>query len=151
MLRLNKRADYGILVLTLLAREPEGRRSAADIAASYQLSRHMVASILKDLSKAGIVIGGRGVNGGYTLARAPEEIQLFQIVEALEGPFALLDCCSHEAQDGGGCGTTRVLCDARPVIQKLNDDIRGLLEGISVADLLGEGRARLDLGEAVQA
>lgn len=151
MLRLNKRADYGILVLTVLARAPKERKSATDIASAFHLSRHMVASILKDLSRAGIVVGGRGVRGGYTLERPPEEIRLIEIIEAVEGPFALLDCCGPAARSGA-CGTTDVLCSARPVILELNQGIRGLLEKYTVLDLLGPGGpAAATPGEQVHA
>lgn len=137
MLRLTKRIDLGILILTtLIGREGE-RVSATEISEEFALSRHMVANVLKGLARANVVTAERGVRGGYALARSPQQILLLQVIEGLEGPMALLDCCT---EDGTSlCGTTTAVCTARPVIQNLNSRMRDLFAGVTVADFLGAG------------
>lgn len=133
VLRLNKRIDYGILILSSLGRRPGEQVSAKEISDSFRLSRHMVANILKSLSKAGLVEAGRGVYGGYKLAREAREIQMIDVIEALEGPFALLACCAHEGPTPPpGCTTTSNSCTARPLMKMLNHKIRELLKEITV-------------------
>lgn len=137
MLRLTKRIDLGILILTtLIGREGESV-SATEISEEFDLSRHMVANVLKGLARAKVVVAERGVRGGYSLSRSPAEIRLLEVIEGLEGPMSLLDCCS----EGGTsfCGTTTAVCTASPVIQDLNTRVRELFAGVTVADFLGGG------------
>ncbi len=136
MLRLNKRVDYAILILTLLAREEQGPLSAGEISKQFRISRNMVSNILKDLAKGGLVRSMRGAQGGYALTRSPGEISLTHVLEALEGPFALLDCCNlvPSPRPSQGCSTTSVSCTARPVIQRLNQGVRALLDQVRVRD-----------------
>lgn len=135
MLRLTKRIDLGILILTtLIGREGE-RVSATEISEEFSLSRHMVANVLKGLARAHVVTAERGVRGGYALARSPAEIRLLEVIEGLEGSLSLLDCCTEEGTSL--CGTTTAVCTARPVIQDLNTRMRKLFAGVTVADFLG--------------
>lgn len=156
MLRLNKRIDYGILILSSLGRRPGEQVSAKEISDLFRLSRHMVANILKSLSKAGLVAAGRGVYGGYKLAREANEIQMIDVIEALEGPFALLACCAHEGPTPPpGCTTTSATCTARPLMKILNDRVRKLLTEITVEDFCNapppEACTEEGCGEAEQA
>jgi Rrf2 family protein len=137
MLRLTKRIDLGILILTtLIGREGE-RVSATEISEEFALSRHMVANVLKGLARASVVTAERGVRGGYALARPPAQIRLLEVIEGLEGPMSLLDCCTEEGNSL--CGTTTVNCTARPVIQDLNTRMRELFADVTVADFVGGG------------
>lgn len=138
MLRLTKRIDYGILILTALGFDPNQRKNAAEIAEGFRLSKHMVANILKSLSKAEIVQSGRGPKGGYILSRSPQEISLIEVIEALEGSFALLDCCGDELP-ATACTTTPAFCTARPTMTRLNDRLRDLLSETKVSDFLPPG------------
>lgn len=132
MFRLNKRVDLGILLLTALQAQGQTQASASGLASRFRLSRHMVANILKDLAKGGLVASGRGVKGGYYLARPAERIRLSEVIDAIEGPFALLDCCTDSR---GDCSTTPVLCTARPIMQRLSMQVRELFDRVTVADL----------------
>ena len=62
------------------------------MAAHIQLSKAVVANLLKDLAKAGLLSSVRGVHGGYSLARLSKEISLLSILEAVDGPFSLVEC-----------------------------------------------------------
>lgn len=137
MLRLNKRIDYGILILSLLGSRQGEQVSATEISQSFSLSRHMVANILKSLAKAELVSAGRGVHGGYALARPADQIRLLDVIEALEGTFALLDCCGDMRSES--CATTTALCTARPVMMRLNHRVRELLCEITVAAMAPGG------------
>ena len=71
--------------------------------------------VVARLRKAGLVMSARGAHGGYWLARPAEEIAMFEVVQALEGVIAPMDCfvsdhservlCSHEPDSGRGCAT----------------------------------------------
>jgi Rrf2 family protein len=72
-----------------------------DIARSQKIPPSFVSKVLQSLVKAGLLTSSRGAGGGYSLARPATEIDLLQVVEALEGPLALVDCypdssrCEH--------------------------------------------------------
>ena len=107
-MRVSTRGDYAcraLLSLTLHAGEP-GPTSVRDIADRTGLPQPYLEQILLALKGAGLVKSKRGVGGGYTLARTPEEIRLNDIISAVDGPITLGDfgephqdgSCDHEGQ-----------------------------------------------------
>ncbi len=131
MLRITKLTDYATVVLAALAEQPGRVHSAAELAERARLELPTVSKVLKPLAHAGLVTGFRGASGGYKLARAPERIQLIEIVEAIEGKLGLTECsgehssCEHETH----CGT-------RGHWHKVNEVIAHALRGVSLADML---------------
>ncbi len=107
MLRISKLADYGTIILTAMAGDPEWTFSAAELGVRTGLPQPSVSKILKILLRQGIVVSVRGANGGYKLARSPAEISTVQILNALDGPLGFTECsaspglCKREAH----CGT----------------------------------------------
>jgi FeS assembly SUF system regulator len=93
MLRMSKLTDYGLVLLTHMAQDSApGVRTAHDLAGRSHVPMPTVSKILKELSKAGIVVSQRGRRGGYSLSRPPELISVAEVLEALEGPVALTEC-----------------------------------------------------------
>ncbi len=93
MLRMSKLTDYGLVLLTHMAQEgAPAVRTANELAERSRVPLPTVSKILKELSKAGIVVSHRGRRGGYSLSRPPEQISVAAVVEALEGPVALTEC-----------------------------------------------------------
>ncbi|WP_440995693.1 SUF system Fe-S cluster assembly regulator [Arhodomonas sp. SL1] len=92
MIRINRETDYGIGILSMLARDAGARVTASTLAERRGLPQPMVSKILKHLARAGILVSYRGAKGGYGLARDPDEITVAEIIAALEGPIALTEC-----------------------------------------------------------
>jgi Rrf2 family protein len=84
MFLYGKMAANGIAVMSCLAAQPEQKLGAREIAERRRISRALTAKLLTQLSSAGLVTGQPGPGGGYTLARAPSAISLFQIVALFE-------------------------------------------------------------------
>lgn len=130
MIRITKQTDYGIVLLTHLAGQPERQVNAPELASETQLPLPMVSKILKLLVREGLLLSHRGVKGGYSLARLPGEITMAEIIASLEGPIAITECievssdCSHEQ-----------LCPVRSNWQRINAAVRGALEGITLAEM----------------
>ncbi len=97
MIRMSRLTDYGIVLLTHMAAGEGVVHTAHGLAAASQVPLPTVSKILKELSKAGLVVSHRGRRGGYALARPAEEISLAQIIVALEGPFGLTECSTEAA------------------------------------------------------
>ena len=72
MLKLTKKADYGLIALRHLASVPGATASTKDIADSYHLPVPLLAKVLQKLTRAGILSSVAGTNGGYRLSRDPQ-------------------------------------------------------------------------------
>jgi FeS assembly SUF system regulator len=131
MIRMNKLTDYAILVLTHAAAGPTASHTARDLASQTHVPLPTVSKLLKLLHKAGVVVSHRGIKGGYTLARPPDEISVAAIVQALEGPIALTECSGGTA---GVCGLEPG-CVVRSNWRAISAAVREALERISLAAL----------------
>src|SRR5262245_5736647 len=81
VLRISKLTDYGIMLLTHMARGPASRTySASVLAARAHLSLPTVSKLLKTLARTGLLSTHRGVNGGFSLAQRPEDISVAEII-----------------------------------------------------------------------
>jgi FeS assembly SUF system regulator len=130
MFRLGKLTDYGTVVMTALAADPEHVHSAQELAATTRVSAPTVSKLLKRLSKNGLVEALRGAHGGYRLARAAEQINMADIVRALEGPIALTQCVEHKGQ----CSMESD-CSTSANWQLINTAIREALEAVTLAQM----------------
>src|SRR5271169_4087904 len=94
------KAEYGVRVMVELARRAgESPIPLAEIAAHDGLPLAYLEHLVARLRKAGLVDSRRGSRGGYMLARSPMEITMAEVVEALEGSIAPIECIS-QAPDG---------------------------------------------------
>ncbi|MEZ5932929.1 MAG: SUF system Fe-S cluster assembly regulator [Alphaproteobacteria bacterium] len=130
MFRLSKLADYGIVIMTNLARRPDRQVSAADIASDSLIPQPTVSKVLKMLARADLLISHRGAKGGYGLSRPGSAITVAEVITAIEGPIALTACI----EDSGACDIER-LCPARANWQRINDAIRDALDGITIEEM----------------
>ena len=69
MIRLSRLADYGIVIVTHLARQPERQQAAPEIALATNIPQPVASKVLKLLARADVLVSHRGVHGGYGLAR----------------------------------------------------------------------------------
>ncbi len=132
MFRMTKQTDYGIVLLTRFAGSPTGEvHTARDLAEETALPLPMVSKILKVLGRYGLLVSHRGVKGGYSLARDPDQISMIDIVAALEGPVAITECSLERP---GAC-TQETLCPVRTNWQRINQVIRDALAGLTLAEM----------------
>ncbi len=145
MIRLSRISDYGIVLLTELARN--GRSMATpELAERTRIAQPMAGKILKALTREGLLLSQRGAKGGYRLVRQPALITVAEIIEALDGPIALTTCIEGGTSE---CGI-EAICPARSNWHRINAAIRDALDGISLADMAGGwqlGHGGIVLGE----
>jgi FeS assembly SUF system regulator len=131
MIRITKQTDYGVVLLTQMANQPERVYNAPDLAAEAHLPLPMVSKILKLLTRDGVLVSHRGVKGGYSLARQPEAISMAEIIAALEGPIAITECI----EEVGDCVHER-LCPVRSNWHRINEAVLTALQGITLAEMV---------------
>ena len=140
MLRLTKKADYGLMALKYLAEQAAGSasgpssdaaQSAKDIAEAYHIPPQLLAKILQTLTRAGLTVSHAGTNGGYALARPASEITAFEVIRAIDGPLFITSCITIH----GTCDLDSH-CTIKEPLRKVNDSIKDLLSGIRIGDLI---------------
>jgi len=138
MLRLTRVTDYGILLMTQLARLDGGvgasRLTANDLALSTRVPAPTVSKILQSLLHAGLLDSVRGAHGGYCLTRPAAEISVRDIIQCLEGQIALTECNLEQ----GECEQLP-FCSISNNWKRINAAIHHALEGISLADMATDG------------
>lgn len=134
MIKLSKLSDYAIVVLSRLAVEEMGQLQTAVILAQQTgIPEPTVAKVLKLLSKQGIVQSVRGVRGGYALSRAPSEVTVTELIEALEGPISITSCADIEIETS--CQIAE-LCPMRGGWHRVNKAVKTALDELFLSDLL---------------
>src|SRR5258707_6343502 len=111
MLKLTKKADYGLIAVKHLAEVGEtGSCSAKDIADAYGIPPSAMAKILQKLVKNGLLVSHQGMNGGYVLARDARNNSTPEVIKAIQCPRFLppLTGVTH-----GRPARTTLTCPAR--------------------------------------
>lgn len=121
-LHLTQKVDYGLIILTFLAKSPQADQlSIKKIADQSRVSFLFLQKIAGLLQKAGLIKAERGKFGGYKLTKTPDQINLREIIEALEGSIALVPCLKGLSKDD--CKHS-AYCAIRPNMAKLNAEIQ---------------------------
>lgn len=134
MLKLTKKADYGLMAMKHLAeRAAVGACSAKDVADAYGIPQEALAKILQRLAKAGLLKSQHGMNGGYTLGRDATQISAFEVIQAIDGPLFITSCVTVR----GECGQSG-RCTVREPLRKVNESIEQVLKRIKISQMKEE-------------
>jgi FeS assembly SUF system regulator len=118
-------------MLTLFARDGKTpMKSARDLAAEAKLPLPTVSKILKLLARQGLLEAHRGVRGGFTLSRTPADITMAEVIDALEGPIGVTDCCAPASD----CGIEKS-CIVKSNWMKINRVVLEALDRITLAEM----------------
>ncbi len=139
------KAEYGVRVMVELARRAGGEGAGAEPVSLAEIAEHdemplaYLEHVVARLRKAGLVDSRRGSRGGYLLARAPSRIAMAEVIEALEGSIAPIECisegadgqvvCSRETRPGRACPT-------KLLWTRVRGSIVDTLQRTTLADLL---------------
>lgn len=132
-MKISAKARYGLRILLDIAANGtvERPRPIKEICEAEALSEKFTSRLVIPLREAGMIVSVRGKQGGFRLAKPPNEISLLEIVETLQGPIALVDCVS----DGTAC-TRSGKCPTRRVWSDINATLRKTFEKITLEGLL---------------
>jgi Rrf2 family protein len=131
-MRINARADYAVRsMIELAAAGGDTLVKAEDLALAQAIPFNFLENILGQLRRAGLVTSQRGPEGGFRLAKPPEQVALGDIIRAVDGPIARVRGCAPENAAGPGPAV------ALPRVWiALRQNVRQIVEQVTVADLV---------------
>ncbi len=131
-MQLSGYTDYSFRVLMQAALRRPDRATVDEVAGTFGISRHHLVKVVHDLGRNGYLQTQRGIGGGFTLARSPEEIRLGDIARLGEESETVIECQDKQNQPcrlAPGCRLKGVLDEAAAAFF-------GVLDGYSLADLI---------------
>ena len=130
-MKITRQADYAVRVMAYLGGLPLDKRvPTATLAESEHIPRPFLTKVISRLATAGLVITSRGMVGGVSLARSPEEITLLHVIEAVDGPILLSHCLLRS----GACAV-EPYCAAHDVWGEIQSRFVQDLDAVTMAEL----------------
>ncbi|HMB40021.1 MAG TPA: Rrf2 family transcriptional regulator [Wenzhouxiangellaceae bacterium] len=130
-MRLTQYTDFSIRVLIYLGVHPDRRCTIQEIAESYGISRNHLMKVVQQLASAGFIVSARGSGGGLTLPRAPDQINLADVIAEMEPDFAMVECF----RENNRCVITPA-CRLPAMLAGATRAYLDVLRGYTLADLL---------------
>lgn len=139
-MKLSTKGRYGLRAVIDLALHCDDEAIAlSSIAERQNISISYLEQLIAKLKKAGIVESKRGAQGGYILAKSPEEISVGDILRALEGDLHPVDCA--EIYGGKSTCSSSDLCVTKYVWKRISDSINDAVDALMLSELVEEGRS----------
>lgn len=131
LFRVNERQHGGLILMAELAAAYASERALAlsAIAERMNISPGYLEEVAGKLKEAGLIVGRRGPGGGYRLTRHPDEITVAEIVTAIEGPIALVDC-----QKGAPC-PVEANCRSKHIWNRLRTNLVDTLNDTKLSSM----------------
>ncbi len=132
MLRLSKKVDYGLMAISHIANRTEDKIvNTKRIAEEYDIPVELLAKILQKMARKGLIMSLNGPKGGYTLAKAPGNITVGEVVKAIDGPIGIVDCFRGEEIQCRQIAN----CSVRMPIRRIQASIAQLLDSMTIDEL----------------
>lgn len=132
-MKLSKKSDYALrAMISLSMNYKNGAVQIKEISAKEKIPQKFLENILLTLRKAGILNSKIGLKGGYELARSPDLITLGEVIRALDGAIAPVDCVSKISYKP--C-SEEVTCVIRGVMMDIRNAIADVLDTMTFADM----------------
>lgn len=129
-MKITKEEDYAILFMSILAVRRDRLLSLQEISDDFNIPYYFLKKIARALKDAGLVKAKEGAAGGYSLAAPAAEVTLADIVEAIRGPLALVDCA-----EGSFC-PAEDFCLASSVMKQVSQEVRTIFVKVRLTDMI---------------
>jgi Rrf2 family transcriptional regulator, cysteine metabolism repressor len=144
-MRLSKKSEYAVRALIEMAIETGVRSGCliqiSTVAKRTNIPEKFLEQILLALRHGGILKSKRGIEGGYSLAKSPDDISLGEAIRLLDGPLAPIPCVSESAYEPCSC-PDRETCGLRIAMQQVRDAIADILDNYKLSAVVEEVKAR---------
>ena len=134
-MRISKKAEYALRALVAMARAPGRSWSIHELAAEERIPIKFLEQILLALRRGGVLNSKRGVGGGYTLVREPNDISLAEVVAIFDGPLAPIACSADRPTERCTCPDPRT-CALRLLMTGIRKDLAAMLNSRTIDDML---------------
>jgi Rrf2 family protein len=142
LMNIGKRVDYALRALSYLAAQaPDCPVSRREIQAKQDIPAHFLSKIMKRLESGGFVQSYMGARGGFTLKRSPEEINLKEVYECLEGPLTLMGCLEEKERACRYCS----VCSQISIWHEAQRILGNYLAGVSLQHIAHRSGLREEL------
>lgn len=143
-MKLSTRGRYGLrAVIDIAVHGKEEAVAISSIAERQSISAKFLEQLIAKLKKAGILTSVRGAQGGYRLAKAPEEISVGEILRVLEGDLNPVDCAEVTGEtgscDGGSSCGGAGQCVTKIVWKRISDSINNAVDHLMLSELIEDG------------
>ncbi len=142
-MQISRAGDYALRAVIYLSRQGPARLcTIGEIARAQQIPPAFLAKLMPMLIRGGVVLSAQGPKGGYRLARRPGEINFWEVIQAIEGPIALVTC-----QEDGSCCEHEPFCTMNEVFAEAQKRLVAFFRSTTFADLpVKEGCSVTDEG-----
>ena len=139
-MKLSTKGRYGarlMLDLALHYANGNGSMLLKDVAQRQEISEKYLGHLMPSLKAAGLINSSRGAHGGYSLARAPKDITLGEVIRAVEGNLALVECVA----------TPRIChrvdsCVTRDIWSLMSEKMSEVLDSTTLQDMINQQRQK---------
>jgi Rrf2 family protein len=146
MIRISTRGRYALRAMVDLAQHAgDGPVSRQDIAERQEISADYVAQLFRHLQSAGLVEGVKGPGGGYRLTREAALIRAGDIVQAVEGPVAVVHCVLPCPDEGPSCSRLDH-CATHQLWKQVSEALTAVLDSVTLKDLCNQAEPLAQLG-----
>lgn len=133
MVRLSKKAEYGLIAIGHIATHGGEIVTAKEISEIYHIPYELLAKVLQKLARAGLILSHQGVRGGYTLAKNPSEVPVAMIINAVEGGRPFIAQCMSEGPES--CGVFSV-CTIKSPLTKVQANIERAFSSMTLSEIV---------------
>jgi len=139
---VSQTAEYALRAVVWLAQNPGEPQTTQQLSEATKVSATYLPKVFQHLIRAGLISGQRGVGGGYTLMRDPEELSLLEVVDCVD-PIVRIERCPLHLQTHG-----LNLCPLHRVLRDAIDEVRQRLGSTTVAEVVRDAGDLRPLCEA---
>ncbi len=133
MLKFSKKVEYAIISMLSMADREKGQLTTArELSEQYNIPQEVAGKVLQRLARHSLIDSVQGVKGGYQLAHAPQDVDLIQVITAVDGPIKLVGC----ADDTEQCTCEQLQkCNIRNPMTIVHGKLITFFRSISIRDL----------------
>jgi Rrf2 family cysteine metabolism transcriptional repressor len=140
-MRLSTKGEYASRAMLELSLHPTGGvLHIRDISAAQDIPERFLEQILLNLKRAGYLRSKKGPKGGYFLAKPPSRISVAEVIRAMDGPLAPIDCVSVTAHEP--C-PRESHCGLKGLWKEVRDAVAEILERTTFEDMAERSRAAM--------
>ncbi len=133
MVRLSKKAEYGLIAIRHIAAHSGEMVTAKEISDIYRIPYDLLAKVLQKLAKANLILSHQGVRGGYTMAKNPSEVPVAMIINAVEGTRPMIAQCMSEGPES--CIVFSV-CTIKSPLSKVQANIERAFNSMTLSEIV---------------